>query len=273
MHHSIDHDIRVDIFSAIADRQVSACILADADGVIAEIDEAIAMAAHLNLIVEQTLMTGARVRCGDQIMKLRGSPMQVAMGEDRLIGCLAKPSGIATMARRFVDRAGGDLTIVSGAWKKMPIALKLPIRRAAAAGGAEVRISRAPFIYLDKNYVRMFGGIVKTLRGVPKLDGFRRVIQICGRYGPIGEEAVQAAECGADVVFIDTGNVDDIVRVTESLVEASLRQRLDVAFGGGVTLDMIDDIKGMDVDLVDVGRPIIDAPLLDMRLVVANTFG
>jgi nicotinate-nucleotide pyrophosphorylase (carboxylating) len=264
------HDIREDIFAAIAGYGVTAQIRADAPGIVAGVDNAQSLAAALDIEVLESAFVGERVRAGDRLMTIRGTPRQIAMGEDRLIGCLAKPSGIATMARTFVDRSAGELVIVSGAWKKMPFELKSLIRDAAAAGGAETRISTTPFLYLDKNYVRMFGGIRNTLVGVSGLHGYRRVIQICGQFDAIESEAVLAARYGADVIFIDTGNPEDVKKVSQSMRAISLRSEVQVAFGGGVTLDMIDELRSTDVDLVDVGRPIVDAPLLDMRLSVID---
>ncbi|RQR30155.1 MULTISPECIES: hypothetical protein [unclassified Burkholderia] len=265
-----NHDVRTDIFRSIAGRRVTARILADASGVIAGIREAEAVAASLGIQLLESITVGERVRAGDCIMNVRGTPQQIAMGEDRLIGCVAKASGIATAARRFVDRSAGDLAIVSGAWKKMPLELKALIRDAAAAGGAETRISSTPFLYLDKNYVRMFGGIGNTLAAVADLDGYRRVIQVCGQFDAIEREAVAAARHGADVIFVDTGNPDDIAKVSNALDALSCRSGVQVAFGGGVTLDMIDELRQVDVDLVDVGRSIVDAPLLDMHLTVVD---
>jgi nicotinate-nucleotide pyrophosphorylase (carboxylating) len=43
-----------------------------------------------------------------------------------------------------------------------------------------------------------------------------------------------------------------------------------LAFGGGVQLTDIDRLRGLDVDIVDVGRAIVDAPLLDMRFQVVG---
>jgi len=41
----------------------------------------------------------------------------------------------------------------------MPIGLKANISSAVAAGGAAIRIRGTPFVYLDKNYIKMLGGI------------------------------------------------------------------------------------------------------------------
>ena len=70
-----------------------------------------------------------------------------------IMGHMAKSSGISTAAKRFVEKCGDRPKVVSGSWKKMPIGLKDKIRSAVAAGGAAIRISDTPFIYLDKNYL------------------------------------------------------------------------------------------------------------------------
>ncbi|MGW8314331.1 MAG: hypothetical protein ACWGNV_01935, partial [Bacteroidales bacterium] len=47
------------------------------------------------------LKEGSEVRSGDEVARFAGGPKQVVAAEDVLIGLLAKPSGIATAARRF----------------------------------------------------------------------------------------------------------------------------------------------------------------------------
>jgi nicotinate-nucleotide pyrophosphorylase (carboxylating) len=48
------------------------------------------------------------------------------------------------------------------------------------------------------------------------------------------------------------------------------RDRVRLAFGGGVQLTDIDWLRGLDVDIVDIGRAIVDAPLLDMTFRVVD---
>jgi nicotinate-nucleotide pyrophosphorylase (carboxylating) len=48
---------------------------------------------------------------------------------------------------------------------------------------------------------------------------------------------------------------------------------VQVAFGGGVTLDDVDALKALDLDILDIGRHIVDAPLLDMRLDIVEARG
>jgi nicotinate-nucleotide pyrophosphorylase (carboxylating) len=264
-------DIRDDIFREIAERRLTASIIADDDGIVAGTDAVRNAANELGLTIESLLGDGNPIRRGDEVGRFSGTPKQVAMAEERLIGLMAKPSGIATAARRFVERAGGRPEIVSGASKKMPASEKKMIRSAISIGGARFRITQEPFLFLDKNYVKILGGIKESLRAVADLNGHIRVLQIKGTYKDIAAEACEAVLHGADIVFIDNGSHDDLKRVAEELRESGLRDRVKIAFGGGICLEDIAELKRMDVDILDIGRQIVDAPLLDIRLEVIDS--
>ena len=261
-------DIRDDLLSGVAERSITASIMADDEGIVAETGAMLDAARDLELTVSRILIEGGAVKPGDEIARIVGSPKHIAMAEDCLIGIMAKPSGIATAARRFVEKAGPRPRIVSGAWKKMPLSQKEAIRRAVAVGGAGVRMSDRPFLYLDKNYVRMLGGIAACLEAVSGFNGYLRVIQLKGAYCDIAEEACQAARNGAGVIFIDSGRQADLCRVGEALNQAGLRDCVEIAFGCNIRLGDIDALKTLDVDILDIGRRIVDAPLLDMRMEV-----
>ena len=266
-----DKDIRDEIFKSVSGKRVTASLVADGEGVMAETEVVRQEAASLGLSVEKLIGDGSAVRKGEEIGRFVGSPKQVAMAEEVLIGILAKPSGIATAARRCVEHAGERPEIVCGAWKKMPPSQKNSIRRAIAAGGARFRICREPFVYLDKNYVEMLGGIEKSLHAVAGLNGRVRVVQLKGRYGDITHEAMIAVRNDADILFVDTGNREDIRRVVSRMSDSGMRERVKIAFGGDIGIDDIDELKELDVDILDIGRHIVDAPLLDMKIEVVRT--
>jgi nicotinate-nucleotide pyrophosphorylase (carboxylating) len=257
----------------VAEEKVAASIIADDDGIIAETAAAEKEAKKLGLTINRILVEGSRVKQGDEILRFIGKPKQVVIAEDRLIGLMAKASGIASAARRFVEKAGPRPEIVSGAWKKMPFSQKEVIRRAVAVGGANSSISRDPFLYLDKNYIKMLGGIKESLLAVVDLKGYLKVVQIKGAYKDIALEGCDAVEGGANIIFIDTGRQHDVKRVTDRLNRAGWRGKVKIAFGCNVRLEDIEALKALDVDILDIGRQIVDAPLLDMRLEVVDTKG
>jgi len=96
----------------------------------------------------------------------------------------------------------------------------------------------------------------------------KKVVQLKGRHGGVATEACEAVEFGADILHIDTGDTGDVNRVVRELVRLGLRDRVRIAFSGSVRLEDVDDLREMDVDILDIGRQIVDAPLLDMRLEV-----
>jgi nicotinate-nucleotide pyrophosphorylase (carboxylating) len=49
-----------------------------------------------------------------------------------------------------------------------------------------------------------------------------------------------------------------------------MRSKVKLAFGGGVKLSDLPKLQDEDLDIVDMGRAILDAPLLDLRYDVQN---
>lgn len=229
--------------------------------------------SEIDVDIEVKVMEGEKVQNDDLICLIKGSPKELAMAEEITIGSLAKPSGIATAARKAVEEGGGELKIVSGAWKKQPFEIKEIVKNAIQVGGAEVKMADDPFLYLDKNYVRMFGGVERVLEKASEFSDRNIVIQVRGETENIGEEAVLAAKNNADVVMIDTGMINDIEKVINALEDKNLRKEVQVAFAGGVTLENICDIKETGADAVDIGREIVDAPMLDFTLDVISDSG
>jgi nicotinate-nucleotide pyrophosphorylase (carboxylating) len=263
-------DLRDDIFKGVMTRSVTADIIAEDAGVIAGIQAAKDKARSLGLNIIRMAQEGQTVKRGEVIAKVSGNPKQIAITEDQLIGLVAKPSGIATATRNCVDRAGPDIQIVCGAWKKMPVVLKQTIRDAIVTGGGYFRISRDPFIYLDKNYIRMLGGIKSSLQAVAHFTGFKKVVQIKGRQKDIALEACEAAELNADIIYVDSGQPEDLRELTDLLNRKGLRDRVEIAFGGSVKIEDIDRFKDLPVDILEIGRQIVDAPLLDLKLEVVE---
>ena len=261
-------DIRDDIFREVFNKSVTAVIYADDDGIIAGTDAAHKKALELGLNVLNMLTEGRSVHQGDEIARFTGNPKQLAIAEDLLMGCIAKTSGVATASKRCVRVAGDKMRIVCGSWKKMPVEIKDILRNAVSVGGAAPRICNLPFIYLDKNYVRMLGGIKQSLEAASLLGGQEKVIQIKGTHKEVGFEAVQAAQFHADIIYIDSGVPEDIAVVSEALKKKGLRKKVKIAFGGNVKFDDIEDLKTMDVDILSIGKEIIDAPLLDLKMEV-----
>lgn len=259
-------DIRDEIFKSIAEKQYEARIICEQAGLISGSETAAARIAELGIELDYIAPEGTDVTCGTVIASFRTTPKLMAQAEDTIIGKLSKTSGIATAAHRATQLANNRLRIVSGSWKKMPEEIKQPVRRAIATSGASFRICDGPFIYLDKNYIRMFGGIKQALQAVDQYRTHRKVVQIRGMTGSIEDETIQAWSGGCHVFMVDTGNLPDIRRCQEVLRSLGARADQQIAFAGGVRIADIPFYLELPVDILCIGREIVDAPLLDMKM-------
>lgn len=266
-------DIRDIIFASISDRTYTARIIAERDGIISGAGRLRELLACLGVEAEILVADGAGVKAGGTVAKLSGTPKQMAVAEEGVIGVLAKFSGIATAARRAVELAGPELRVVCGAWKKMPAEIKTAVREAITHGQAAFRITDQPFLYLDKNFVKMLGGVEATLKAVAGMADKQKVIQLKGCQGDIVGEALSAVRNGADIVMIDTGRLEDVELVNRGLSGAGWRDRGKLAFAKGIRVEDIGQLKDKGIDILDIGVAIVDAPLLDMKLEVEGVAG
>lgn len=263
-------DIRDSIFVGINGKRFRADLTTECGGVLSGVEDARAVAERLGVLLELFREEGDLITAGDRIGSILCRPKEMAMAEEQIIGTMAKATGIATAARRAVELAGGNVRIVSGSWKKMPPPLKDMVRRAVATGGASFRICDTPMIYLDKNFISMLGSISAALEATAQLSGRTRVIQIKGRDAAVEEETRQAVEGGCDILMVDTGALPDLERCLRQLERMGCRERIQVAYAGGVRIDDIPALAQKGMDLLCIGKEIVDARLLDMKLDVTG---
>ncbi len=259
-------DIRDLIFAGVREKKYGAQISAQGEGILSGVEWLKRACDHLGIALIKGKKNGAKVRPGAIVAALEGSAKQMACGEEELIGWISKASGIATAAARAKKAAGADLKVGCGAWKKMPRPVKDLVRQAIADGGIDYRIAETPFLYLDKNYIKILGGVGKTLQAIKDLKGRTLVIQLKGEGQGLLREALLAAEEGADIVMIDTGRREDIELIDTGLRAKGLRAGVRIAFAGNIRIEDLSVLKKMPAEIVDIGHAVVDAPLLDMRM-------
>ena len=265
-------DVRLKIFQKHLNRNVLAILVAEESGVLSGKERARALMEGLGLQFFSRLADGSSIQEGQEIARVTGDPLQIAQAEEIIIGSLSKSSGIATAARRARLQSGSRCRVVSGGWKKMPVEIKEMIRQAVRDGGVDTRISEQPFTYLDKNYVRILGGVLEATKTGVAL-GRSVVVQVRGETAPVVEESIAAARAGASVVMVDTGKRDDVSAVAGALERQGLRSKVDIAFAGDILFQDIETLSRMDVDVLDIGYTILDAPCLKMRFDVIEIEG
>ncbi len=259
-------DIRDVIFKDILDKKFRALISTEKDGCLSGVEEAQKVAAEIGVSINFYYEEGDLIKAGDIICEIIGYPKQITIAEDKIIGCLSKFSGIATAAHKAVLIADGKIRIVSGSLKKMPSVINRNIRKALESGGAYSRISTTPMVYMDKNYIKMLGSIPNALEAAKCFDDLAKVIQIKGDDVSIEQETTQALKNGCNILMVDTGNLDDLKKCIQVTEELNKRKDVQIAFAGGIKLEQIPNLIEYGIDALCVGKDIVDALLLDMKL-------
>lgn len=263
-------DIRDTLFREISEKRYRAVLTAEHSGVLAGVADAHDCAEALGVELELCRNDGDELAHGECFANFTASAKQIALAEEQLIGTLAKASGIATAAKTAVQLAAGKAEIVSGSWKKMPPQMKQLVRNAITTGGASFRICEPPMVYLDKNFIRMFGSISNALKACHPFPEYTKVVQIKGMMGSIEKETEEAVRSGGNILIVDTGDLEELRRCRNVLEQTGRRGECRLAFAGGVRLTEIPSLIEERIDMLCIGKEIVDARLLDMKLDVVG---
>lgn len=263
-------ELREFLFKPLKDRSYSFAIRARENGILSGAARMKELAMELGLEVILVAQEGTLLVPGTAVFAARGDAEMVTRAEETLMGVIGKPSGVATATADIVRKAS-PVKVVCGAWKKISQSTKGELRQAVITSGAGLRMSEQPFVYLDKNYIRMFGGVAEAVGRAKLFDPDRLVVaQLRGEAQDIVEEARTAVQAGAGILMVDTGSLEDFKAVRAAAAADGWRKSVQLAFAGGVSAEELKNIAALGPDIIDVGRAILDAPLLDFSLDVED---
>lgn len=228
--------------------------LAKADCVVAGLDIAYETFRQVDprLIAVRTREDGDRCGAGSTLAEITGPARGLLVAERTALNFLQRLSGIATMSRRFVDAAGGRITVIDT--RKTTPTLRALEKYAVAAGGAtNNRMGLFDAVLIKDNHVRL-AGLAAAVAAARQAHS-----------GPIEVEAQsmddvdRALEARADVILADNMTTDEI---RETVRRAKGRAKVEIS--GGVTLDRMPELAATGADYVSVGALTHSAPAIDI---------
>ena len=199
---------------------------------------------------------GTACEPGTIIGEVRG-PARALLGAERVaLNFLQRLSGIATMTRRFVEAAGGRITILDTR-KTTPTLRALEKYAVRVGGGTNHRFGLYDAFLIKDNHIRLAGGIASAVRGARQLRPDLPVEVEAQSLGQVDE----ALAAGVDVLLVDNLPLE---AVREAVGRARGRSRVEIS--GGVTLDRIAALADTGADFVSVGALTHSAPAADISL-------
>jgi nicotinate-nucleotide pyrophosphorylase (carboxylating) len=245
-------------------QQSKASVTAKARGIIAgtAIAKQVFLKVDPKLEVDILVKDGAEVKLGDVIARIEGRTASILKAERVALNFLQRLSGIASETARYVQAVKGLPVLITDTRKTSPGLRTLEKYAVRVGGGKNHRMHLADGILIKDNHIavlRRRGLSIKEIvakarhKASPELK-----IEVEVK---TPEEAIQAAEAGADIVMLDNMNLKDMrqaVRLIKgrALIEAS----------GGITLESVRDVAETGVDLISIGALTHSPKALDISL-------
>ena len=235
---------------------VRGVIFSKCDCVVAGLDVAAEAFRQLDpgAAFEAKIRDGDRATRGTIVATVSGSAAAMLTAERTALNFLQRLSGIATLTRRYVEAAGGRITILDTR-KTTPTLRALEKYAVRAGGGTNHRSGLDDGILIKDNHIRLAGGVAAALTRM-KAAQKEMPIEIEAQSLKQVDEALSA---GADVILLDNLPDDD---VREAIRRVAGRAKIEVS--GGVTLERIPALAELGADYVSVGALTHSAPASDL---------
>ncbi|XP_019345840.2 nicotinate-nucleotide pyrophosphorylase [carboxylating] isoform X1 [Alligator mississippiensis] len=250
--------------AALGDRPVTAQIMAKSPGVLAGGPFVDAIFAQLGCAVQWAEPEGAWLTPVAGVAWVRGGAQAVLAGERAALNCLGRVSGVATAAARACRQAreaGWAGVGVAGTRKTTP-GFRLAEKYGLVVGGADPhRLDLGGLVMIKDNHVDAAGGVAQAVQAVRRVSSFSQKLEVECRSL---QEALEAAEAGADIVMLDNFAPEELHAAAAAL--KATRPGLTVEASGGLTEETLPRYLGPCVDVVSLGALTQAAPALDFSL-------
>ncbi len=204
---------------------------------------------------------GAALQTGDLVLSVEGSTASILTGERTALNFIQRLSGVATMARAFVEAVRGTGAVILDTRKTTP-GLRLLEKAAVAHGGALNHRRGLHDMFMVKD---------NHLAAGLDLDTLQQMIAAARAAHPglrVELEADTLAQVksffllhGVDVILLDNMSLEDL-RESVRLCPAHIQ----LEASGGVNLQTVRSIAETGVHFISVGAITHSAPSIDLAL-------
>mmetsp|Transcript_28664 Transcript_28664/g.60789 ORF Transcript_28664/g.60789 Transcript_28664/m.60789 type:complete len:331 (+) Transcript_28664:99-1091(+) len=213
--------------------------------------------------------TAAHFKGRQLVAVVKGPVHRLLQGERTALNILSRASGIAAETRKLVaekERLGWHGQIA--ATRKVTPGFRLVEKYAViVGGGVPHRMNLSDMVMLKDNHVWACGGsISEMVKRARTACGFSSKIEVeCQKL----EEALEAAEAGAEVVMLDNFPGAE-AKVAARKLKERFPHGLTVEVSGGLTTETMGAYLCPDIDVVSFGRLTHGYGVVDFSLKVSS---
>jgi len=214
------------------------------------------------LEVNILISDGAEVKPGDVVARIEGKTSSILKAERVALNFLQRLSGIASETARYVQAVKGLPVYITDTRKTTPGLRTLEKYAVRVGGGKNHRMHLADGILIKDNHIT-----VLHRRGL----SIKEIVAKARQKAPpelkievevkTPEEAIQAAEAGADIIMLDNMNLKDMRRAVQQVKGKAL-----IEASGGITLENVRAVAETGVDRISIGALTHSPKALDISL-------
>lgn len=208
---------------------------------------------------------GDEIKKGDILLEIEGNARKILLLERTALNLLMRMSGVATKTHRVVSsvKEVNDKVRVAGTRKTAPALQKYDKIAISIGGGDPHRYGLDDMVLIKDNHIAVVGSVKEALRLAKENVSFSKKIEI---EVESVEDAVIAAENGADIIMFDNMSPKEAQDSLDALIDNDLRNGVLIEISGGITEDNILDYAPLDVDIISLGSLTHQASSLNFSL-------
>jgi len=240
-------------------------IVAQEEGVVAGLELASTIFREFSIQTSLKKQDGDWVAPWEVLMEVEGEARSILSVERTALNLLMRMSGIATLTHSIIEmvREVNPTVIIAGTRKTTP-GLQFFEKDAIRVGGGDTHRYRLDDAVLIKdNHLALVGSVTEAVERARKHASFTKKIEV---EADTLDQALQAAQAGADIVLLDNMSPDQIRTVLSLLKNGGLRDKVLVEASGGINPDNIMAYAKLEVDIISTGYITHSARSLNLNL-------
>lgn len=215
-----------------------------------------------NLVFNQMICDGSKVKFGDIVFELEGSSISILSGERLALNFMQRMSGISTTTSIYAEKLNGLHTKLLDTRKTTPLLREIEKMAVKFGGGENHRMGLYDMIMIKDNHIDFAGGIEKAIDAcVVYLKENNLDLKIEIEVRNISELKRVIAKGGVNRIMLDNFTVEAML-IAVKLIDG----KYETEASGGITLDTIRNYAETGVDYVSVGALTHQIKSLDLSL-------
>jgi len=206
---------------------------------------------------------GDTLEKGSTIIKFRCDGVKILEGERSGLNILQWLSGIATLTRKYVDKA--QPVIVLDTRKTTPGLRVFEKYAVCCGGGTNHRFGLYDAVMIKDNHIKSAGSIFQAVGKVREALGNKNTTEVETQNL---DEVQDALDNNVDIIMLDNMSID-CIREAVKVIDG----RAKVEISGGVNLESLEEISKTGADFVSVGALTHSAPAVDISMNIINSSG